>query len=376
MITVTQRPSTTISGETSKWNAVNNPVVYKMTTDEYAQPNYRLEVEVYNAANELLNVAFSYLSDPDGDLFVDISTILKSNLLADFDGVLTGVTKTFDDSNVYLKFYIKYQEVWTGSAESQTNDSANQFFAVLGGNQIPAPYGGNLAEYVTFNDGGPAAKWLTEFETLKFWRGYPQLVSVIVGDGVGANVFFEAEGDVSTPESAAGKILSVDLNNLLTSQDSFQSMDLNLYKDASPDVLLTETLTITLEDGCDGQIMLQGRNKRGGVISWMFDVGNEYSFDYGNGIKAARKVLRTSNLTLNQWEALQDFITLGPVYRNNIIELLSTTIKTSSRVGNQVYVIDEAGTKTGVVVIPSTNQTNTRYNKHLFELEIEYPEIL
>jgi len=376
-ITVTQRPSTTISGETSRWNAVGNPIVYKMTTNKYTEANYALSVSVYNSSNTLLNaLPFYYTPDSAGNLTVDISTILKSNLSPNFDGVITGSTKTFTDTNAFIKFYIKYTEVWTGSAESETSDSANQFFAVYGANQIPAAYGGNLAEYVTFEDGGPLADWLTELDTVVFWRGFPQLLSVIVGDNVSSNVLFVAGSDASTAENLTGKLACVDLNNLLTSQNSIDSVNLILYKDASPDVALTESLPIELRDACDGQILLMGRTKRGGFICWMFDIGAEYTFDYGNDRKAARKRLFTDNLTIAQWEALQDFITLGSVYRNAYTELTSSIIKTSSRVGNQVYVIDTDGNKTGVIVLESKNNTNTRQLKHRFEIEIEYPEIL
>lgn len=375
-ITVTQRPSTSISGETSRWNAVGNPVVYKMTTNQFAQPNYALAVSVYNGSDALLNAQpFYYTPDSAGNLTIDISAILRANLAPDFNGSLTGSTKTFTDSLPFIKFYIKYREVWTGSAESETSDVSNQFFAVYGANQIPAPYGGNLAEYVSFEDGGPLCEWLTELDSIVFWRGVPQLVSVIVGDNVTTNVLFDASGDASTAESLTGKLVAVNLDSLLTSQNSVDTANLILYKDDSPDVALSKTLPIELRDACEGQILLMARNKRGGFLCWMFDVANEYTFDYGNDIKAARKILRTDNLTLNQWEALQDFITLGSVYRNNITELTSTTIKTSSRIGNQVYEIDTDGNKTGVIVLPTKNTTNTRQLKHRFEIEIEYPEI-
>jgi hypothetical protein len=375
-ITVTQRPSTTISGETSKWNAVNNPVIYKMTTNQFAQPNYRLEVEVYNAANTLLTVSpLQFIPDSTGAFIIDISSVLRNNLVADFAGVLTGTTEVFDDSNVYIKFYIKYHEKWDASAQSQTNDSANQFFAVLSAMQIPALYGGNMANYVTFDDGTPAAKFLTKLDTIKMWRGYPCLVSVIVGDGITGNQIFSTDSDSTTPADYSDKIIVADLDQIINDQDII-STDLELYRDASPDVLLTESKRIELLDACENPVFLTARNKYGGFIQWMFDVDQDYTFDYGNNIKAKRQVLKAQNLTINEWEALQDFISLGDTYRNNIVELTSSVIKTSSRIGNQVYVIDSTGNKTGVLVIPTNNSTRTRQIKHYFEIEIEYPEEL
>jgi hypothetical protein len=106
----------------------------------------------------------------------------------------------------------------------------------------------------------------------------------------------------------------------------------------------------------------------------MFDVNQEYTFDYGNGRKAKRLVLTTVNLTINEWESLQDFITLGEVYRENIVEFTSTTDATSRRIGQQVYVLNQDGTKIGVIALPTRNTTRTKQIRHIFELEIEYPE--
>lgn len=374
-ITVTQRPSTTISGETSRWNAVGNPIVYKMTTDKYTEANYFLSVSVYDGSNNLLNTnPFYYTPDSAGNLTVDISAILRANLSPDFSGDLTGSTVVFTDSGTFIKFYIKYTELWTGSAEAEVNDSANQFFAVYGANQIPATYGGNLAEYVSFNDGTPKSHFITKLDSIRMWRGYPALVSAIVGDGVSGNTYFHADGQDSTPANLSGKLVALDLNQLLTTQ-TMDDVGLKLYLDDTPDKLLSETKTVLLNDACDGSIMLMARNKSGGILQWMFETSQEYTFDYGNDIKAARKKLYAENLTLNEWEALQDFITLGAVYRNNITELTSSTIKTTSRIGNQVYVIDATGSKTGVIVLPTRNTTNTKQLRHRFEIEIEYPEI-
>ncbi len=368
-ITVTQRPSTTISGETSRWNAVGNPVIYKMTTDKYTEANYRLEVEVYNGAGTLLTAQpFQYTPNSTGLITIDISTILKNNLSHEFSGNLTGTTKVFDDSNVYLKFYIKYHEKYDGSTETQVSDSGNQFFAVNGKMSIPSTYGGNMAEYVTFTDGTPAAKFLNRISTVKMWRGYPCLVSVIVN--ATGSVKFDSGADETTPTSYEGKIATVDLNELITDQ-SIDSTTLGLYLSTT---LLTESLPVQLNTPCDNPILLIGRNKLGGMLTWLFDVDQEYTFDYGNDIKAARKVLRAENLTIEDWEALQDFITLGEVYRNNIVEFTSSTIKTSTRIGQQVYAVDSSGNKIGVIVVPSKNSTRTRQIKHSFELEIEYPE--
>jgi hypothetical protein len=228
-LTVTQRPYQTIDNEISKWNAVRNPVLYKMqrkdftfasitnsggfvrlvldssfgnvassfdvddevyfTTDagvydttgtvtasSYSAPNtlvtldtayissstgfvnnddlrpsYRVEVEVYDGDDaQIGDAAFTYSPTSKGALTIDVSTIIKSELVPDNDVDLTAEVET--DENVSTGFYIKYREVWTGSAESQTNDSDNEFFGLLGAMQIPSTYGGNLYDYLILGD--------------------------------------------------------------------------------------------------------------------------------------------------------------------------------------------------------------------------------
>lgn len=230
-LTVTQRPYQTINGEVSKWNAVGNPVLYKMqrkdftfasitnsggfvrlvlsssfgdvsasfevddqvyfvtdagvydtfgtvTASSYSAPNtlvtldttyissstgfvnsddlrpyYRVEVECYNSDDTALSDApFTYSPTSKGALTIDLSGMLRPSMMADNEAVLTGTTEVFDDTTVYTGFYIKYREVWGGSAESQTNDSTNEFFAAFGAMQIPSQYGGNLYEYLIQSD--------------------------------------------------------------------------------------------------------------------------------------------------------------------------------------------------------------------------------
>lgn len=451
-LTVNQRPSTTISGETSRWNAIAHPLLYKLQRKDFTfasitnsggfvrlvldasfgnvassfdvddvvyfqtdagiyavagnvtaslysapntlvtldtayissstgwvnndtlRPNYKLEYEVYNTGGIILNEEPFYKSpNSSGLVSINISAIVRAYLSPNNDADLTGSTKVFDSTNAYLKFYIKYRETWTGSSESQTNDSANQFFAVLGAKQIPSTYGSNMAEDVSFNDGSPLPGWLTKFDNPVAWRGYPFLLSAIIGDGVTGNQFVNVGSDVTTPEALAGKLVDVDLLEILATETP-ETIVANIYRDDAVDVKIVDDVTVRLRDACDNPVMLLSRNSLGGCIQWMFEHSQDYDFDYGNGRKAKRHVLYADGLSINEWEALQDFVNLGDVYKNNITEFTSSTIKTSTRIGHQVYVIDSTGNKTGVIVIPTRNKTKTQQVKHSFEIEIEYPE--
>lgn len=449
------RPSTTIGGETSRWNSVGNPIVYTMTRRDYLfnqsnnaggfaqlqingvdvsadfsigdsvfyntfgnatvtasafsggntlitlntafttsssgyvnnlteRPGYRVEVEVYNGSGlQIGSVPMSYAPTTSGGLLINISEQLRAYLSADITATLTGATDIFTDTN-YTEFYIKYREVWSGSAESQTDDTANRFYAVLGARQIPATYGGNLAEYVTFDDGNPQGLWLNRFDRPKAWRGFPFLMSVIVGDNIADDVYpavyyydidgvlISAQGAVETDRS--GTVILFDPDELLTIPDDAVEMRLHLIR-FTGSTELVEIISVDIVDPCDNPVYLIGRNSLGGAMQWMFDRSQEYTFDYGNGRKAKRLVLTARNITIDQWEKLHDFITLDDVYKQNITILSSSINKTSIRIGQQVYQVDEDGNKTGVIVIPTKNKTFTHRIKHEFEIEIEYPEI-
>lgn len=328
---------------------------------------YGAEIEVYDDDNNLLNTyPFKYSATSDGRIVADISAVLRANLIADFDGDLTGTTDTFDDTNVYKKFYIKYQAVWLGGGESQQDDVANQFFAVLAAMQIPAPNGGNMAIYSV-----PFIEFLTKMDTLVMWRGYPTLLGAIISEDVAEEIYISDTVYSSDHANYSGKVVSFDLNVVITDQ-TMSETEMAVYLLSFP--AISEQITVELRDACENAVMLLGRNSLGGPLQWLFDENQEYTFDYGNGVKAKRMRLFADDLNLNQWESLQDFFTLGEVYKNNITELTSSVIKTATRTDNQVYVVDANGNKIGVIVIPRQPSTETRQVKHVFEIEIEFPE--
>jgi hypothetical protein len=444
-LTVTQRPQITYEGEDSTWNALRNPVVYKMQRKDYvfnqinnnggniqlqfnavdvtasfaigqtirvqsdnlvydgfgtvtaesyagnslitinipyvsAAPggfannlttrlNYRVEVEVYNLANELLNsVPFYSSPDRNGYLLIDVSKILKAYVLPSIDIDLTGTTKVFED-NAYTGFYIKYRERWTGSAESQTNDSSNQFYVNMAAMQILAENGGNLGPYAI-----PSIQFLTKLDRVVMWRGYPALLAAVINEDVSSDIYLETGEGASTPEDHAGEQVIFDLNQIITDQ-TVDEVDAVIYENTSVPSTFSEEQNVVLRDPCENPVMLMGRNSLGGVMQWLFDVNQEVSYENNDGVKVKRMRLFAEDLLINEWEALQDFIGLGEVYKNTIRELLSTTIQTATRVGSQVYVLYPDGKKIGVIVTAKVKSTDTRQLRHSFEVDIEYPEL-
>jgi hypothetical protein len=123
-------------------------------------------------------------------------------------------------------------------------------------------------------------------------------------------------------------------------------------------------------------IHLFWKNSLGGDAFWNFEKYHEYSYTYQNGRKAKRIILFENQLHPVQWEALQELNTTGEIFSTNIIELTSSVNKTSQRIGQQVYMISQDGaTKTGVIVIPSSDRAFARDVTNMIAIEIELPEV-
>jgi hypothetical protein len=365
--------------------------------------NYRVQVGIYapeiytvplgTKTNVLLGT-LSYSPDPFGDLIIDVSTILLNNLSPENKSdYVTGFTVNEErptssgpsniDVAAYINFYIKYTEIWTNSAESETNDTANQFFAIYGARQIGELYGGNLAEYVNYENATPLALTLTKFTRPSIWRGYPFSISTITSDNVSTNSnfrveYFDATGttisnNVVTKAANAGKLIRFSPNNALAIPSNAVTAQIRYEKTGI--VVLSQTITCEIKDPCSNPIHLYWRNSLGGDAFWMFDFNQNYSYRYDNGRKAERYVLFASNLRDDEFDAISELNTLGEVYDVAYTELTTLVNKSQARIGSQVYMMDATGKKTGVIVIPTEVSTKTKFSRNKIQITIELPEI-
>ena len=163
---VTQRPAT--------WAGTSNPIVYKFASTNYANAGYRMEVEIWNSTTAAKIADANYYPDSSGNLIVDISSFLKANMsLSNTSDLTSGVV--YVDGN-WIKYYIKYQEVWTASSETQVNDVANLRYAIYGGFQLGVINSFNPLYFdVVFS-------WLTQ-SGLYFVKNYPYTFSHISHPG-------------------------------------------------------------------------------------------------------------------------------------------------------------------------------------------------
>jgi hypothetical protein len=147
-----------------------------------------------------------------------------------------------------------------------------------------------------------------------------------------------------------------------------------LSTDALDMLTIIEPITLTPTDVCDNPIMLFWKNSLGGDSWFMFDHNQEMSIEGVGGRKVKRMVLFAENLTLNEWEALNELIVFRDEFQNQVLKL-SEYDRTKSTDGQSVFVVDQDGTPTGVTVITNRSRSMTNNETHRFEIEIEFPEI-
>lgn len=124
--------------------------------------NHKVSIDIYDSTtNEVLfDAPFTFSSNSRGYILADVQvlkTILSPDLLS-----LPAEDAQVLDSNKYQGFYIKYTEQWTGSAESETSDSANSRFAAFA--QLPVL--GNNDMLTRIPNG-----WLTLFDETSMFIG-------------------------------------------------------------------------------------------------------------------------------------------------------------------------------------------------------------
>lgn len=136
----------------------------------------------------------------------------------------------------------------------------------------------------------------------------------------------------------------------------------------------TSVITASIATSCN-TITIFWRNSTGGESSWSFNYNQELIQKLQDPYKNKQYTLFDQSLTLSQFNALNELFTLGQVYQTPLIELTTSIDKTEVRIGQQVYIVDSNGVKTGVIVLPGENKTLTKRNKHTFQITIELPEI-
>lgn len=142
---------------------------------------YRVEVELYDTSNDALIFSLlSYSPNARGGVVIDVSTIAAAQLSADNTRSYT-VGTALADPDISIGFYIKYREVWTGSANSQVNDTdINTIYAVSAARQVNSTYASNLFEYLISSN---MKRTDTDISAAQILAGFATPVTVVPAQG-------------------------------------------------------------------------------------------------------------------------------------------------------------------------------------------------
>lgn len=127
--------SLTVNSRPATWAGTSNPIIYKMTTTDHANAGYYLLVEIWNSTTGLKIGSQKCYPNSGGLLSVRVESILRSNMSLDNNSDLTTGDTVYLDGN-WIKYYIKYNQYWTGSSPALIDDVANLRYAIYGGLQI------------------------------------------------------------------------------------------------------------------------------------------------------------------------------------------------------------------------------------------------
>ena len=224
----------TVNSRPATWAGTSGPILYKFTSTNYSNAGYRMEVEIWDATAAAKIADAKYYANGSGAVTVDVSAFLRSNMSLDLEADLTSGT-VYEDVN-WIKYYIKYQEVWTASSESQVNDSGNPRWAIYGGLQIGSTndftdYVDTTYNFLTQQKEGSAISnlnFLLSFftpESVGFLRSKKYLNSVIqttedtfFNKTTDSILFARFNEDISSYDELRASILSKTLDTSWTSR--------------------------------------------------------------------------------------------------------------------------------------------------------------
>ena len=349
----------TVNSRPSTWSGTSGPILYNFTSTNSGNAGYYMAVEVWNSTTATKVADAKFYANSSSVVIVNVASFLKDNMsLLNTSDLTSGV---LDIDTNWIKYYIKYRELWTASSETQVDDVGNLRYAVYGGLQIGSA--NNLTAYVT-----ATYKFLTLMDECTAVTGYPFTISAYMDGGSSVRVVRSLDGSTLDTTDTADSTLGV-YRILHHEVGTADKAVISIITGT-----VSEAKTVNIIEACDNTIVLQWRNSLGGDECFPFMINQEYEFQYGDR-KAKRLTLFAENLTLNQWEVIQGLNTNGDFYKTPITEMTTSLNRTMSKVGQAVYVYNSDGTKIGVTVINQSNTTNTKQKTHSASITIEYPEL-
>lgn len=349
--------------------------------------DYKVEIEVFDAlTDESLGPRLVLIPYYDGTIKVNIAGIVKAFLYAEWN-FPSGENEAEEFTTKQV--YIEIQDFYDDTYFTSTVDDSNPIIAVFAVMHLlmnnPPNYkryahGGNLLSYFPEDE---ERLFLTRFNP-SYWRGYPFTLSFIwPSDLPEINrrvIQYDSEGNELSDDVTA---LTPDVGNvhrmvLETINDMASRVIVRLEEANSGSGLLpiTEDLTVNIKNPCNNPVLLFWKNSVGGDAFWLFEESQDYQWTYPSGRIVKRLTLFADNLSISEWEGINQLNSNSEVIALNTVDYTmdDSVDKTHFRNDNQVYIINDDESKTGVIVIPTPNNTKTYQKKHEIEITIELPE--
>jgi hypothetical protein len=344
--------------------------------------DYAMSIQIEDSSGDVVGPLIEYQPENNGRLKLDVAHIIKTLLTPDFSQPAADA----EDTGATFKFRISFSEFYDDAYRGYTDDTEwiiGVFASLQLFNNILTldrnPDGGNMLAY---NSNSLVGKWLTRFNRVPMWRGYPFTVSFLWPEGVATLKKRVVQ------KSITGATLSTTILAITARTDKMNRIALEVAINASAvkveltlldaaDAAVSSTLTIDIKEPCSNPVHLFWKNSLGGDSFWQFEYNQEYEYGFRDKNKLSRLTLFAHNLVINEWEALNELLDGKDSYPVNITDLNmdSSVVKTQFRDGQQIYLLNAtASVKAGVVSIAAGTKTMTRKYRHMFELEIELPE--
>ena len=226
-----------------------NPILFTFTA---TAAETKVIIQVKDSAGAIIQDNIILLFDSVDTVVFDASTYLKPQ---NSNALNAGqYTADINDTNSIVEFFLSWDEYPQSSPTSF--EDTNRFYATNAVLQIGNPSGNNLYNEIPLT--GKTGIFLTEFDSLRHWEGYPQTVSFISNQG-GVKKITDSTGETLTGYAAVNSVAALLLPDLGESYTievlqavsfltSWNVADGNFTASGIPD---SGTLTWVLPDGTE-----------------------------------------------------------------------------------------------------------------------------
>jgi hypothetical protein len=263
-----------------------------------------------------------------------------------------------------------------GAGSGDLLSGSQGYFVMIGANPAGMYAFTGFAQKI-LNSGSWAGA--TDFITVEAYNGPVTPVGTVASISPGDYIDLTALGAVSIPGAWDRLFVTFSTGSFFTVLDADYAY--NISYGALPtamiqplDIELEETWEQSSYDQMKKQVYLVWKDSTGGDAQQMFSVNQEHAHINKSGVRVKRLTLFADSLNYIRWEAINELNQPRETYRNNIIELNSSVVKTNSMIGQQVYIVASDGSKIGVVVVPTQARTDSKQERHSLTLTIELPE--